>query len=89
MNLGFSSVQFSRSVISDSLWPHELQHAIKYTLFQKIQLELIQDVSSTWSQWFPHVSSEDWVHCATIKKFAMLHFVTKLRNAGEFWKDKR
>ena len=23
----FSSVQFSRSVISDSLWPHELQHA--------------------------------------------------------------
>ena len=24
---GFSSVQFSRSVASDSLWPHELQHA--------------------------------------------------------------
>ena len=24
---GFSSVQFSRSVVSDSLWPHELQHA--------------------------------------------------------------
>ena len=24
----FSSVQFSRSVMSDSLWPHELQHAI-------------------------------------------------------------
>ena len=23
----FSSVQFSRSVVSDSLWPHELQHA--------------------------------------------------------------
>ena len=23
----FSSVQFSRSVISDSLWPHELQHS--------------------------------------------------------------
>ena len=23
----FSSVQFSRSVMSDSLWPHELQHA--------------------------------------------------------------
>ena len=25
--LEFSSVQFSRSVVSDSLWPHELQHA--------------------------------------------------------------
>ena len=25
--LWFSSVQFSRSVMSDSLWPHELQHA--------------------------------------------------------------
>ena len=25
--LQFSSVQFSRSVVSDSLWPHELQHA--------------------------------------------------------------
>ena len=24
---GYSSVQFSRSVVSDSLWPHELQHA--------------------------------------------------------------
>ena len=24
---GFSSVQFSRSVVSDSLWPHESQHA--------------------------------------------------------------
>ena len=24
---GFSSVQFSRSVMSDSLWPHESQHA--------------------------------------------------------------
>ena len=23
----FTSVQFSRSVVSDSLWPHELQHA--------------------------------------------------------------
>ena len=23
----YSSVQFSRSVVSDSLWPHELQHA--------------------------------------------------------------
>ena len=26
-NVQFSSVQFSRSVVSDSLWPHELQHA--------------------------------------------------------------
>ena len=26
-NVTFSSVQFSRSVMSDSLWPHELQHA--------------------------------------------------------------
>ena len=25
--LPFSSVQFSRSVVSNSLWPHELQHA--------------------------------------------------------------
>ena len=25
--LGFSSIQFSRSVMSDSLWPHGLQHA--------------------------------------------------------------
>ena len=25
--LGMTSVQFSRSVVSDSLWPHELQHA--------------------------------------------------------------
>ena len=25
--LSFSSVQFSHSVVSDSLWPHELQHA--------------------------------------------------------------
>ena len=25
--IGFSSVQFSRSVVSDSLWPHEPQHA--------------------------------------------------------------
>ena len=24
---GFSSVQFSRSVVSDTLWPHESQHA--------------------------------------------------------------
>ena len=27
MIFSFSSVQFSRSVVSDSLWPHELQHA--------------------------------------------------------------
>ena len=26
-NYQFSSVQFSHSVVSDSLWPHELQHA--------------------------------------------------------------
>ena len=26
MSVQFSSVQFSHSVISDSLWPHELQH---------------------------------------------------------------
>ena len=26
-NLNLSSVQFSHSVMSDSLWPHELQHA--------------------------------------------------------------
>ena len=26
-NIQFSSVQFSRSVVSDSLWPHGLQHA--------------------------------------------------------------
>ena len=26
-SLQFSSVQFSRSVVSDSLWPHELQHS--------------------------------------------------------------
>ena len=26
-NTNFSSVQFSRSVVSDSLWPHESQHA--------------------------------------------------------------
>ena len=25
-NISFSSVQFSRSVVSDSLWPHESQH---------------------------------------------------------------
>ena len=28
IGLLFSSVQFSRSVVSDSLWPHELQHAM-------------------------------------------------------------
>ena len=27
MNIQFSSVHFSRSVVSDSLWPHESQHA--------------------------------------------------------------
>ena len=27
INLQFSSVQFSHSIVSDSLWPHELQHA--------------------------------------------------------------
>ena len=27
INLPFSSVQFSRSVVSNSLWPHESQHA--------------------------------------------------------------
>ena len=27
MKLSYGSVQFSHSVISDSLWPHELQHA--------------------------------------------------------------
>ena len=27
MKVQFNSVQFSRSVVSDSLWPHELQHA--------------------------------------------------------------
>ena len=27
LNIQFSSVQFSCSVVSDSLWPHELQHA--------------------------------------------------------------
>ena len=27
IHIPFSSVQFSRSVVSDSLWPHELQHA--------------------------------------------------------------
>ena len=26
LNIQFSSVQFSRSVVSDTLWPHELQH---------------------------------------------------------------
>ena len=28
MKIGFSSVQFSHSVMSNSLWPHGLQHAI-------------------------------------------------------------
>ena len=27
----FSSVQFSRSVVSDSLWPHESQHVFEFT----------------------------------------------------------
>ena len=27
LNMGLSSVQFSRSVVFDSLWPHESQHA--------------------------------------------------------------
>ena len=27
ININISSVQFSRSVMTDSLWPHELQHA--------------------------------------------------------------
>ena len=27
MNIVYHSVQFSRSVVSNSLWPHELQHA--------------------------------------------------------------
>ena len=27
VSVQFSSVQFSRSVVSDSLWPHKLQHA--------------------------------------------------------------
>jgi len=27
LQMAFSSVQFSHSVMSDSLWPHELQHA--------------------------------------------------------------
>ena len=54
-NLGFSSVQFSRSVISDSLWPHELQH----TRFPcTLPIPRVYSNSSQLSRWcHPTISS--------------------------------
>ena len=37
---GFSSIQFSRSVVSDSLRPHESQHALGYLISTKLSLIL-------------------------------------------------
>ena len=39
----FSSVQFSHSVVSDSLWPHELQHARPPCPFTKTHVHWVGD----------------------------------------------
>ena len=52
-SLQFSSVQFSRSVMSDSSWPHELQHAMSITNSQSslklmsIELVMPSSISSS------------------------------------------
>ena len=51
----FSSVQFSRSVISDSLWPHGLQHARPPCLSTTLR---VYSNSCPLSQWYhPTISS--------------------------------
>ena len=51
----FSSVQFSRSVMSDSLWPHELQHARPPCLSPTPRVHSDSRPSSQWCH--PAVSS--------------------------------
>ena len=51
----FSSVQFSHSVVSDSLWPHELQHARLPCPSQTPGIYSNSCPSSQW--WHPAISS--------------------------------
>ena len=51
----FSSVQFSRSVVSDSLWPHELQHARPPCPSPSPGVHSDSRPSSPW--WHPAISS--------------------------------
>ena len=51
----FSSVQFSRSVVSDSLWPHELQHARPPCLSPTPRVRSNSRPSSQWCH--PAISS--------------------------------
>ena len=51
----FSSVQFSCSVVSDSLWPHELQHARPPCPSPTPRLDSDSRPSSQW--WHPAISS--------------------------------
>ena len=41
----FSSVQFSRAVMSDSLWPHELQHARPWSSLRFTSIESVMPSS--------------------------------------------
>ena len=51
----FSSVQFIRSVMSDSLWPHELQHARPPCPSPNPRVQSNSWTSSRW--WHPAISS--------------------------------
>ena len=53
--LEFSSVQFSHSVVSDSLWPHELQHAWPPCPSPTPGVHSDTHPSSQW--WHPAISS--------------------------------
>ena len=53
--LEFSSVQFSHSVVSDSLWPHELQHARPPCPSPTPGVHSDTHPSSQW--WHPAISS--------------------------------
>ena len=53
--LQFSSVQFNRSVVSDSLWPHESQHTRPPC---QSPIPRVQPNSGPWSRWcHPAISS--------------------------------
>ena len=54
-NLCFSSVQFSRSIVSDCLWPHEPQHARPPCPSQTPGVHLDSCPSSRWCH--PTISS--------------------------------
>ena len=66
----FSSVQFSRSVMSDSLWPHGLQHAKLPCPFATPR---VYSNSCPWSQWcHPTISSSVVPFSSRLQSFPTL-----------------